>query len=221
MAMTPFTGPNDPRLPKNFKPDSRFDPKSPGGPDLEGPGFRWLGNRRSGDGDHPGGHVGLLSAYLPGQQGALAQQFAQGFGGGLKQWNGILGQAYSNMYIAPNPLGYPLPDDNGKGKPGDTGDGKDVTGGDTDVPGIDTGHHNPAGQYLGAQMQSAGPMAQMAQSGQASPIPALAQGQMPAQTGISPLGSIQGPAQPNLMFGQQPISPQIAALLRQRLMGGQ
>jgi hypothetical protein len=197
MAIRPLPGSNDPTLPDHFR---RYGP-SDGGDGREGPGFGWLGNRKGGNVGPP---TGILSAFLPGQQDALAQQLNQGFGGGIPKWNGVLSQAYSDVTTMTNPLGYPRTRNNGKDRDKDgkgddkNGDGKpDVKGDDGwDVRDGDFNNHSATG-WMGAQGMMPG--MQMAQP-QAMP-------------------SVQGPAQ--MMLGQQrQLNPQMLAFLRQRLMGG-
>jgi hypothetical protein len=61
-------------------------------------GLQALAARGKGGKDDPQMAQGsTLGAYMPGQQGLLSSQLNAGFGGGVPQWKGILGQAYSPM----------------------------------------------------------------------------------------------------------------------------
>jgi hypothetical protein len=220
MAISPITGPNDPRLPKHFTPNGHFDPNFRGGPGLEGRGFRPMVDQHNGGGNGPNITQGLLSAFLPGQQSALAQQLNQGFGGGMKQWNGILGQTYSDSSYTPNPLGYPRDIQNNRGhvvKNDGKGDGGG--GGNHDVGGFDNGHVNP--QSAAIMADAAQNVRPNMQAGQPQIMPNIAQGQMPTVQ-----GQIPQQMQPQMMLGQQPqmnmpsgLSPQVMALLRARFGG--
>jgi hypothetical protein len=226
MAVNPVT------LTHDRDPGKWHSPGTIGGPDLEGKGFRYLGGAGAGGGN--GQPMGLLSAFLPGQRNALAQQLNQGFGGGLKQWNGILGDTYSGMRFTPNALGYPNNDQTGDNNGGNDGKGGDNTnngGGNNGGGGFDTGHYNPgsisSAPYLGGarQPQSARPGMQV-QAPQM--MPNASQMQMPMQGIQGPIPQqMQQQMQPQMMLGQQPqmgepsgLSPQVMALLRARF-GGQ
>lgn len=43
----------------------------------------------------------VIPAFLPGQRGLLAQQLNRGFGGGQKQWRGVLSDVYAPMAVTP------------------------------------------------------------------------------------------------------------------------
>jgi hypothetical protein len=225
MAVNPVTLTHD-RDPGKWHP-----PGTIGGPDLEGKGFRYLGGAGAGGGN--GQPMGLLSAFLPGQRNALAQQLNQGFGGGLKQWNGILGDTYSGMRFTPNALGYPNNDQTGNNNGGNDGKGGDNTnngGGNNGGGGFDTGHYNPgsisSAPYLGGarQPQNVRPGMQV-QAPQM--MPNAGQMQMPMQGIQGPIPQqMQQQMQPQMMLGQQPqmgapsgLSPQVMAMLRARFGG--
>jgi hypothetical protein len=180
-----------------FHPDDTdmrpYRPGRPFAPDKDNPlPLPFHGGRGDGHGGNGGnGGGGILSAFLPGQQAALAQQMNNGFGGGEKQWKGILGQTYSPVTSAANfEYGGGMKDKrggkgDGKNKPNDpTGDGDDM---DAYVPDDQFGHQ-----------RSMLPMALQQQMSQ--PVPQ--QMQMQPQ--------IQG----------QAMNPQMLLMLRQRLMGG-
>jgi hypothetical protein len=225
MAVNPVT------LTHDRDPGKWHSPGTIGGPDLEGKGFRYLGGAGAGGGN--GQPMGLLSAFLPGQRNALAQQLNQGFGGGLKQWNGILGDTYSGMRFTPNALGYPNNDQTGNngGNDGKGGDNTNNGGGNNGGGGFDTGHYNPgsvsSAPYLGGARQPQG-----GRPGMQVQAPQMMSNAAQVQT---PMPGIQGPIpqqmqqqmQPQMMLGQQPqmgalsgLSPQVMALLRARF-GGQ
>lgn len=209
MAMMPIPGSNDPRLPKNFK----LDPPAYTRNSVEGTGGQMLWMSRPDDFGHRGFHghdprdvkdqPGLLSAFFPGQQNALAQQLAAGFGGGLKKWNGILGQTYSDMTMTPNPLGYPRvkPDDRSHDHDHDRdrhGDGRDKPDGKD--PGYDPWGHDGAAPWLGGMMQTANPQ----------------------MFGAMQPPMIQGPAVASPMMqpkASNGLSPQVMAMLRARFGG--
>lgn len=233
MAVNPVT------LTHDRDPGKWHSPGTIGGPDLEGKGFRYLGGAGAGGGN--GQPMGLLSAFLPGQRNALAQQLNQGFGGGLKQWNGILGDTYSGMRFTPNALGYPNNNQTGDNNGGNDGKGVNNNNGGGNIGGgvIDTGHYNPgsvsSAPYLGGaiQPQGARPGMQvqapqmMSNAGQMQ-MPNVAQRQMPMPGIQGPIPQqMQQQMQPQMMLGQQPqmgapsgLSPQVMALLRARF-GGQ
>jgi hypothetical protein len=226
MAVNPVT------LTHDRDPGKWHSPGTIGGPDLEGKGFRYLGGAGAGGGNTP--PMGILSAFLPGQRNALAQQLNQGFGGGLKQWNGILGDTYSGMRFTPNALGYPNNDQTGNNNGGNDGKGGDNNnngGGNNGGGGFDTGHYNPgsvsSAPYLGGarQPQNARPGMQV-QAPQMMPNAGQMQMPMPGIQGPIPQ-QMQQPMQPQMMLGQQPqmgapsgLSPQVMAMLRARF-GGQ
>ncbi len=215
MAMMPLPGSNDPRLPKNF----RLDPPGYTRHTVEGTGGQMLGTGRPGGFDGRGFHghdprdgrkqtEGLLSAFFPGQQDALAQQLAAGFGGGLKKWNGILGQTYSDMKITPNPLDYPRgkPDDRSHDHDRDRHDGDHgkPDPSDPNDPGYNPFGHDGTAPWLGGMMQAANPQ----------------------MFGAMQQPMIQGPAvaSPMMQSGMQPqvsngLSPQVMAMLRARFGG--
>lgn len=163
------------------------------------PGIRGYGGN-DGNGNAGGYQHGILSAFLPGQQAALAQQLNQGFGGGLKQWNGILGETYSPQPIQNNPLGYPRPGHGGKND-GKDGDGTDNTDASTQ-DGWTSGGFNPHSSAPYMMQQPGQPSSQMqpvAQPNVAQPMLQPVNGPMP-----------QVP---------QGLSPQVIALLRARFGG--
>lgn len=196
--LMPRRGSNDPTVPKNYDPTVVKGQKNP---ETGGPMIGWLGNKGGqGGGGNP--TPGLLSAFLPGQKSALASQLSQGFGGPVKQWSGILGQAYSDMQLPTAKYGYRVPDKPTK-KPGEKDDDKDGGkggGGDgKDDPYVWNSHsaigYNFAPNAIshpGASFQS---------------ITGPAQAQM---GGMGGLGGMQ----------PQSINPQLLAMFRQRLMGG-
>jgi len=193
----PLTGPNDPRLPNRYSPNGDFDPKFRGGPGLEGRGFQ---PRTGGPGQGNNVPMGLLSAFLPGQQNALAQQMQHGFGGTVKQWNGILGQPYADMSYMINPLGYPKDDTSRRNDHTGKGDGKgggDNTGHPDTPDGFNSGHFNPS-----------------------NVVAANAAAVRPGMQVQAPQMNVAGPAQPQMLGQQQQMSPPMIAMLRQRLMGG-
>jgi hypothetical protein len=177
--------------------DTDMRPYRPGRPFAPDKGDPFPGPFRDGRGGGNGGNGGgggILSAFLPGQKDALAQQLANGFGGGNKQWKGILGQTYAPITSAVDfEYGGGV-----KGKNGGKGDGKknpdDPNGGDDDgsmdayVPDDEFGHQRA--------MLPVGLQQQMRQ-----PVPQQMQMQQP---------QIQG----------QTMNPQMLMMLRQRLMGG-
>lgn len=60
---------------------------------------------------------GMLSAFLPNQQGMLANQLSQGFGGTPQQWKQSFGQIYSDMRMPVNDINGPVdPNDPNKDK---------------------------------------------------------------------------------------------------------
>jgi hypothetical protein len=103
--------------------DTDMRPYRPGRPFAPDKGDPFPGPFRDGRGGGNGGNGGgggILSAFLPGQKDALAQQLANGFGGGNKQWKGILGQTYAPITSAVDfEYGGGV-----KGKNGGKGDGK-------------------------------------------------------------------------------------------------
>lgn len=184
-------------------------PKYPtfGDDDLRPGDHRRPDNRQPND-----SRPGLLSSFLPGQRNSLAQQLNQGFGGGFKQWNGILGQSYPNMG-RPDPGKYPMPDDP-RNRP-DRPDRPDKPGdkpGDQPTPVFDPWGHDGGAMMLQQRMQAmqgqGAPVALPPQVGQQMQAPGMIPGPIPQQ-------QQQNPG----MFGQQQsmLSPQVIAMLRQQL----
>lgn len=176
----------------------------------------------------------VYPAFMPGQLNALSQQLAQGFGGNggkkdnpVQDWRQQLNGIYSPTHIQPFYYG---PD------PAHTGGGG---GKDPGKPGGDGGGGNPptspwndhSAQMAGnpqmlppqmGMMAQRNPMMGMQQNPNPMPSPGLPQ--LPSQP-MAPQMQAQMPPQmqqqqPGAQQGQPSLSPQMLALLRQRMMFG-
>lgn len=223
--LAPRPGFNDPRLPKNFGPDARFDPNAIRSDPEPLPLTR---RPFTGQNQPPP----QLPAFHPGQLGALSSQLNAGFGGGQDAWKQDLRMnsdptPISNFNYGPDPK-KPVKktDHTGDGHNGHNGDHTGDTGDTGDSWGHDSAIRQFSPQMLPQAMQQRsampGLLAQPQQQGMMQQPPQMGGQQpmgMPPQMQMGAQG-MQAGMQPGMMSNPS-IPPQILAMLRAKLMGGQ